>query len=42
MIPNSNKLIVAGFLLCVLGAWLSVYIVAVGLLLIIAGIFIIT
>ncbi len=38
MLPNSNKFIVAGFLLCFLGAWLSVYLLAVGLLLIIVGI----
>jgi len=42
MIRNSGKFIITGFLLCVFGAWVSVYLVALGLLLIIAGIVIIT
>ncbi len=42
MFPNSNKFIVAGFLMCLLGAWLSVYLLAAGLLLVIVGIVMIT
>jgi len=41
-IQNAGRLIFAGAVLCVLGAWLSVYLIAAGLLLLLAGIFIIT